>query len=163
RPFDLARGPVLRATLVSLAGEESWGLFTLHHIAFDGWSAGVFLKELAALYAALSAGRRADLPHPPAPYAGFASLQGRRLGGEALETDLAFWRRQLAGAPAGLPLVPDRPRPAIQTSRGASTKVALPADLSAALGALARERGATLFMVLLAGFAALLSRSSGQS
>ncbi len=162
-PFDLARGPVLRAALLSLDREESWGLFTLHHIAFDGWSSGVFLNELAALYGALSAGRRADLPKLPIQYADFACWQARWLDGEALETDLAFWRRQLAGAPPGLPLVPDRPRPAIQTSRGASTKVALPADLSADLSALARKRGVTLYMVLLAGFATLLGRSSGQS
>jgi amino acid adenylation domain-containing protein/FkbM family methyltransferase len=163
RPFDLEVGPMIRTTLLVLEERECWVLLTLHHIAFDGWSVGVLLTELAVLYAALSLGKTPDLPELTVQYVDFACWQERWLDGDALETDLAYWRRQLAGAPQGLPLVPDRPRPAIQTSRGASVEIELPAALSAALAAASRERGATLFMAILAGFAALLGRSSGQS
>ena len=161
RPFDLARGPLLRACLLR-RGERDWLLLlTLHHAVADGWSMGLLRRELGTLYAALSAGNPSPLPEPPVQYADYAAWQRRWLSGEVLEGQIAYWRDQLAGAPV-LDLPTDRPRPALQTYRGESLLHVLPPDLSARLGALARSEGATLFMVLLAGLQALLSRLAGQ-
>ncbi len=144
RPFDLERGPVLRALLLRL-GETDWtALLNLHHIAGDGWSVGVLIRELGALYAG------AVLPELPVQYADFAAWQ-RAL---PLDGQLAFWRERLAGAPGQLDLPADRPRPAVSSQRGASQRDRL---------AIARHEGATPFMVLLTAFAALLSRHSGQT
>ncbi|MCP4654400.1 MAG: amino acid adenylation domain-containing protein, partial [bacterium] len=169
RPFDLARGPLLRTTLLRLAPAEHELLLTVHHIAFDGWSVGVFLHELAALYQALSAGRRAlsagrrsILPELPVQYADFAVWQRRWLTGEALESQLATWREQLAGLPV-LELPTDRPRPAVRSFRGAVHSFRLPAELGRGLAPLRREQGSTLFVTLLAAFQALLGRTTGQA
>jgi len=165
RPFDLAAGPVLRSALVRLApGEHRW-LLAVHHIASDGWSMGVFHREVGALYRALAQGgdaAAAGLPALPVQYPDFAAWQRERHQGPALESQLGHWRGRLAGAPALLELPTDRPRPPVQRHRGAQVEADLPAGLAADLDRLARRSGATRFMVLLAAFAALLARWSRQ-
>ncbi|HYG61736.1 MAG TPA: amino acid adenylation domain-containing protein, partial [Thermoanaerobaculia bacterium] len=156
QPFDLEAGPLMRAALLRLGEEEHALLVTLHHIVTDGWSMGIFLRELTALYV----GRR--LPELPVQYGDFAVWQRAWLSGKVLESQISYWRQRLVGAPARLTLPTDRPRPAVETHRGTSLPVALPPELSRSLTALARREGATPFMVLLAGFAALLGRYSGQ-
>ncbi len=165
RPFDLGRGPVLRATLVHLgdAGDESEHalLFTLHHIAADGWSVDVLVREVGALYGAFAAGRPSPLPELPIQYGDYALWQRRWLSGPTLAAEILHWRRELAGlAPLELPT--DRPRPAASTYAGATHPFRLPPALAGAVDALGRRRGATRFMVLLAAFQALLHRLSGQ-
>ncbi|HKI00340.1 MAG TPA: amino acid adenylation domain-containing protein [Thermoanaerobaculia bacterium] len=160
-PFDLARGPVVRFQLLRLGVDEHVLLVNLHHIAADGWSAGVLVRELTALYGAFAAGRPSPLPPLPGQYADFAAWQRSWLEADA-ERQLAFWRQRLAGAPAALELPADRPRPAVSDPRGGRYAFALPAGLSRDLQALARREGATLFMTLLAAFTALLSRLGGQ-
>jgi amino acid adenylation domain-containing protein/non-ribosomal peptide synthase protein (TIGR01720 family) len=163
RPFDLIRGPLLRAALVALAADEHIFLITLHHIVSDGWSMGVLIQELGTLYGALSQGRPSPLPELPVQYADFARWQRRRLSGDALAAELAVWRERLAGAPALLELPTDRPRPAVQTWRGATRSFRLPAEPIRQLRALAHGQGATLFMGLLAAFQALLSRLTART
>jgi amino acid adenylation domain-containing protein len=161
RPFDLAAGPLVRALLLvtGIAGQHL--LVTMHHIASDGWSVDVLLGELAALYRAFAAGLPSPLPELPIQYADFAAWQRRWLAGPVLESQLAYWRRQLAGAPEALDLPTDRPRPAVETSRGTHFSTPLPAALAAGIRTLSRGREATLFMTLLAGFAAQLHRMTG--
>ncbi len=161
RPFDLARGPLLRAVLVRLAADDHALLLTQHHIVSDAWSAGIFIRELAALYGACV--ERAPSPLAPLAiqYADFALWQRRWLAGEVLERQLAYWRERLAGVPA-LELPADRPRPSAATYRGASRVRPLAAELAGGLGAFSRRQGATVFMTALAAFAALLARLSGQ-
>jgi amino acid adenylation domain-containing protein len=161
RLFDLAAGPVLRATLLRLADEEHLLVVVMHHVASDGWSLGVMIGELAALYAAFAAGEPSPLPELAVQYADFAEWQRRTLRGRYLERQLAWWREQLAVPPV-LDLPGDHPRPPVPSGRGASLPVGLPADLTRDLHALARAEGATLYMVLLAAFGTLLGRVSGQ-
>ncbi len=134
----------------------------MHHIVSDGWSMGVLVREVAALYAAFLEGRPSPLPELPVQYADFAVWQRSWLTGEVLERELSCWRERLAGAPPVLELPTDRPRPALPSRRGAVHRFALSSPLSHDLAALGRREGATLFMVLLAAFAALLSRLTGQ-
>jgi non-ribosomal peptide synthetase component F/acyl carrier protein len=168
RPFDLSRGPVLRATLLALGPEEHVALFTLHHIVSDGWSIGVVLRELWALYDAFRQGQPSPLPELTVQYADFAAWQRQWLeeaapGQESeLERQLGWWRERLAGSPRAVALPTDRPRPAVRSHRGAHVTRVLPAELLAALHTLGRQEGATLFMVLLAAFQAVLSRAGGQ-
>ncbi|MBI3457316.1 MAG: amino acid adenylation domain-containing protein [Candidatus Rokubacteria bacterium] len=162
RPFDLVRGPLLRAALLHLGDEAHVLLLTMHHIVSDGWSLGVLNRELGELYGAFSTGRPARLPELPIQYADYAEWQRRWLQGAVLEAQLAYWRRQLAGAPAVLELPSDRPHPALQTYRGARHVVEFPGTLADGLAALSRRAGVTLFMTLLAGFQALLHRYTGQ-
>jgi amino acid adenylation domain-containing protein/non-ribosomal peptide synthase protein (TIGR01720 family) len=165
RPFDLGDprgGPLLRCVLLRLAEGDHVVALTMHHVASDGWSMGILVREIAALYPAFAAGQPSPLPELPVQYADFAVWQHSWLHGELLENEIAWWRRQLAGLPPLLELPTDRPRPAVQSSRGATRPVRLPAGLTGRMEALARREGATLFMVLLAGFQALLARSSGQ-
>jgi amino acid adenylation domain-containing protein len=162
RPFDLVRGPLIRTLLLRLDREEHALLLTLHHIVSDGWSLGVLYRELAALYEAFTSGRQSPLAELPVQYADFALWQSEWLRDEALERQLAYWRRQLAGAPAALELPFDHPRPAVESFRGDAVALVLPADLTAALKALSRRSESTLFMTLLAAFATLLHRHSGQ-
>ncbi|HEV7515038.1 MAG TPA: amino acid adenylation domain-containing protein, partial [Thermoanaerobaculia bacterium] len=161
RPFDLARGPLFRAALLQGASEAHAVLVTLHHIVSDGWSTGVLVRELGALYGAFAAGRPSPLPELPVQYADFAVWQRRWLSGDTLAGELAYWRQALAGLPP-LDLPTDRPRPPVLTSRGSFRSLALPAELSDALGRMARASGATLYMSLLAVFAALLARYTGR-
>ncbi|HVF90715.1 MAG TPA: condensation domain-containing protein, partial [Blastocatellia bacterium] len=162
RPFDLASGPLLRATLLRLDEEDHLMMFTLHHIISDGWSLGIFLKEVATLYEAFSAGRPSPLPELPIQYADFAHWQREWLRGETLEAELSYWRRQLAGAPPTIKLPADRPRPAAPSFRGATREFVLPADLYESLKSLSLREGVTLFMTALAAFQTLLHRYTGQ-
>jgi amino acid adenylation domain-containing protein len=161
-PFDLTAGPLLRCTLVRLAAEDSLLLLTLHHIISDAWSLGILFRELSVLYESQLRRRPSPLPELPIQYADFAQWQREWLQGEVLESYLAFWRRQLAGASTVIELPTDRPRPDVQTFRGALDHFELPAPLAAALAALGQRRGSTLFMILLAAYLILLQRYSGQ-
>ena len=164
RPFDLAAGPLLRATLLHLAPDRHTLLLVFHHAATDAWSAGVFLRELGALYAAFRRGLPSPLTEPPLQYADFAAWQRGWLAGDELERQLAFWRERLRGAPATLALPTDRPRPAVQDLAGAALHFELSAGAADAVRELvaAGGEGTTPFMVLLAAFAAVLHRWSGE-
>ncbi len=161
RPFDLARGPLLRAALLRLAAAEHLFLVSFHHIVCDGWSLGVFLSELAACYRAFAAGGVPRLPPLPVQLTDFARWQRRLLTAESLAPQLAYWRRQLAGAPV-LQLPADRPRPTVRAYRGGNLFLRLPAAAGDALEHAARVRGATPAMALMAAFKALLARTSHQ-
>ncbi|HVG46074.1 MAG TPA: amino acid adenylation domain-containing protein, partial [Longimicrobium sp.] len=161
RPFDLEHGPLFRALLLRLAPEDHLLLLWMHHAVSDGWSTGVLLRELSALYSAFHAGGESPLPELPVQYADYAVWQREQLRGAVLERQVAFWRERLAGAPALLELPTDRPRPAVQTHRGAREPVIVPAELRAGLEALARREGATPYMVLLGAFQLLLSKYAG--
>jgi amino acid adenylation domain-containing protein/non-ribosomal peptide synthase protein (TIGR01720 family) len=160
--FDLARGPLLRMRLLRLGEHEHILLLTMHHIVSDGWSVGLLIRELSALYASFSKGQPPALPELPIQYADYAAWQRRWLQGEALEAQLAYWRKQLDGAPRALELPTDHPRPSVQTFRGASHPLRLSKSLSEELAALSRHEGVTPFMTLLAAFQTLLYRYSGQ-
>jgi hypothetical protein len=162
RPFDLARGPVFRAWLVRLGRREHALLATLHHIASDGWSTGVLRRELGHLYEALTRGGEPSLPELPLQYADYAAWQRSWLDAGGLTMETEYWRRRLAGMPEVLELPADRPRPAVRSIRGAGHSFVLPGALAETLRALGRREGATLFMMLLAAFQALLGRYSGE-
>ncbi|HYO62149.1 MAG TPA: amino acid adenylation domain-containing protein, partial [Pyrinomonadaceae bacterium] len=161
-PFDLAAGPLMRVGLLRLSQEEHICLLTMHHVVSDGWSVAVLMNEVAALYEAYAAGQESPLPELPVQYADYAVWQREHLRGEVLDNQLTYWKQQLAGAPAALELPTDRPRPAVQTHRGAREHFRLDAELTGDLKALSRREGATLFMTLLAGWQALLARYSNQ-
>ena len=163
RPFDLSAGPLLRVTLLRLSEEEHVLLFTLHHIVSDGWSMGLLVREVAALYRAYQAGEDSPLEELPVQYADYAQWQRGWLQGEVLERQLAYWRQQLAGAPPVLELPTDRARPVVQSYRGAAWEFRLGEELTGGLKELSRRSGVTLFMTLLAGFEVLLWRLSGQA
>ncbi len=163
RPFDLARGPLFRVCLLRLEEADHVLAGALHHSIADGWSLGILTRELVALYDAFAAGRPSPLSELPVQYTDFAHWQRQWLQGDVLQSELAFWRRQLAGSPAVLELPTDRPRPAVQLYRGALTSRRFPVDLSAALRRLGREEGTTLFMTLLAAYQLLLGRHAAQS
>ncbi|RSD12022.1 non-ribosomal peptide synthetase [Amycolatopsis eburnea] len=152
-PVDLHTGPLLRVALTRLAPEDQVLTLVLHHIVTDGWSAGVLLRELAALY------RGEELPPLPIQYADYAVWQRDRLAG--LEDQLSYWRHRLDGVPA-LDLPTDRPRPAVRTKNGALHEFRIPAGTTARLQELSRQHGGTLFMTLLAACQLLFARWSGQ-
>ncbi len=162
RPFDLGRGPLLRAALLRLSPHRHTALFTLHHIVADDWSTGVLVREMAALYRAFREGLPSPLPELPIQSADYALWQREWLSGEVLEEQLGYWLERLSGAPGALDLSTDRPRPLQQSFRGATLVSPLPAGLSAAVEGLARRYDATPFMVFLAAFEALLYRVTGQ-
>lgn len=165
KPFDLSRGPLLRAALSRLPDEEDQPayllLMTLHHIISDDWSMALFFKELAAVYEAYCAGRPSPLPPMSLQYADFALWQRRWLQGAALEEQLSYWRRQLDPLPPALSLPTDRPRPAAQTYAGGTHRFRLASEWIRPLQTLSRREGATLFMTLLAAFQVLLHRYGG--
>ncbi|HEY9513105.1 MAG TPA: condensation domain-containing protein, partial [Rhodanobacter sp.] len=161
RSFDLTEAPLLRVGVLRLGAAEWVLLLTMHHIVSDGWSTGLLFEELTTLYGAFATGRRSPLPELPIQYADFAIWQREWLAGTVLEEQVSYWRERLADVPM-LQLPTDRPRPAVQSFRGAYYRFSIPARLDAGLRALARERGVTLFMLLLAGFEVLLARYSGQ-
>jgi amino acid adenylation domain-containing protein len=161
-PFALDAGPLFRATLVRLGAEEHVLVVCMHHIVSDGWSLGVLVRDIAALYDAYLQGRPSPLPELPVQYADVAVWQRENLEGEVLDEQVAYWREQLAGAPTVLELPTDRPRPAVQTFDGASHRVELPASVVEPLRTLGRREDVTLFMTLLAALQVLLSRWSGQ-
>ncbi|MFP2956467.1 condensation domain-containing protein, partial [Myxococcus sp. 1LA] len=162
RPFHLEQGPLLRTVLLKVSEQEHVLALVMHHIVSDYWSMGVLVREVAALYAALSQGQRSSLPELPVQYADFAVWQREWLKGPVLDAQLAYWRKQLAGAPRALELPTDKPRPASQTFRGANLHVRWPKTLWREVESLGRREGATPFMVLLAAFQTVLSRYSGQ-
>jgi amino acid adenylation domain-containing protein len=162
RPFDLARGPLLRVSLLQLADEEYLLLRAMHHIVIDGWSGGVFFRELAQFYEAFANRQPLLLPDLPIQYADFATWQRQWLQGETLETHLSYWKKNLQNIPT-LQLTTDRPRPAIQTSHGAHQSFVLSETLSAGIKSLSHRHNVTLFTVLLAAFQTLLARYTGQT
>jgi amino acid adenylation domain-containing protein len=159
---DRAAGDDLTAGDGRAAGGSHLGLLTLHHIVSDGWSTGVLTAELGTLYAAFAAGRRSPLAELPIQYADFAEWQRGWLHGAALDAHLDYWRRQLAGAPPLLPLRSDRPRPPVQSFRGAIRGRNLAPATVAAARQLARQEAVTLFMMMLAAGQLLLGWYSGQ-
>nr|WP_306298895.1 non-ribosomal peptide synthetase [Pseudomonas syringae] len=161
-PFDLATGPLIRGRLIRLGSEDHALLVTLHHIVSDGWSLGVLTQELTALYEAFAQTEQDPLPPLAVQYADYAMWQRRWLSGEVLETQSRYWQQTLADAPALLALPTDRPRPAQQDYAGATLGIVLDAQLTQDLKALGQRHGMTLYMTVLAGWAALLSRLSGQ-
>ncbi|MBA2674104.1 non-ribosomal peptide synthetase, partial [Ramlibacter sp.] len=161
-PFDLGRGPLIRALLLRRSAEEHVLLLTLHHIVSDGWSMGVLVRELGALYAARVQGREASLPPLPMQYADHARWQRERLQGEELQKHLSYWTRQLAGAPSVLTLPTDHPRPAVQQHRGGRHDFSIGTELTRQVKACVQAQQATLFMGLSAVFAVLLARYAGQ-
>ncbi|WP_116121188.1 non-ribosomal peptide synthetase, partial [Archangium gephyra] len=162
RPFDLARGPLLRTTLLKLGEREHVLVLVMHHIVSDGWSMGILVREVAGLYEAFSKGKPSPLAELPVQYADYAAWQRQRLSGEVLEEQLGYWRKQLEGAPPALELPTDKPRPAVQTYRGEHRSFQWPRELQEAVKALAKKEGATPFMVLLAAFQVVLGRYAGQ-
>ena len=162
RPFDLAADPLLRTTLLQLDAEAHVLLLTMHHIVSDGWSLGVFLRELGVIYGAFSRGEPSPLPDLPVQYADFAVWQRKWLAGGELERQLSYWKRRLAGAPPLLKLPTDRARPPVQGFLGDGQSFEIGSDLARRLKALSEESGTTLFMTLLAAFVVLLTRYSGQ-
>ncbi|MFP2901895.1 condensation domain-containing protein, partial [Corallococcus sp. 4LFB] len=162
-PFDLGRGPLFRATLLRLGTQRHMLLVAKHHIISDGWSMGVLVREVTALYESFRTGQPASLPELKIQYADYAAWQRGWLRGDALETQLSYWRQQLGGAPRLLELPTDRPRPPVAGTRGAILQRMLPERLTQALRTLSQREGATLYMTLLAGFQVLLSRHSGQT
>ncbi|MES2299305.1 MAG: amino acid adenylation domain-containing protein [Pseudomonadota bacterium] len=162
QPFDLADGPLIRASLLRLGEQEHVLLITQHHIVSDGWSLGVLVRELNTLYAAFSQGQSDPLAPLALQYADYALWQRNWLQGQVLDAHTAYWKEQLGGAPALLTLPTDRARPAMQSYVGAHHEMALPPALCAGLRALSQRHGTTMFMTLLAGWALLLSRMAGQ-
>jgi amino acid adenylation domain-containing protein len=160
RPFNLTTDALLRVTLLQFDPTESVLLLTMHHIVADGWSLGVLIRELACFYTALVEGKLPSLPPLPIQYTDFACWQRDWLKGE-LEEQLAYWRKQLHDLPE-VELPHDRPRPAVQTYRGATYPLQISPTLTQSLEALSQQSGASLFMVLLAAFQTLLYRYTGQ-
>ena len=161
RPFDLSRDLMLRVLLIRLTDQEHILLVVKHHIASDGWSAGLLWHELAAFYRGFISGEIACLPELPIQYADYAVWQRDSLRGETLETKLAYWKKQLDNLPT-LQLPTDRARPPVQTLRGTKHSLTLSRNLLSELKALCRREGVTLFMTLLAAFQILLQRYTGQ-
>ncbi|MDQ6605514.1 MAG: amino acid adenylation domain-containing protein [Actinomycetota bacterium] len=163
RPFDLSGDRLIRVALFRLAEQDHVFTLTIHHIVADAWSMGVLNRELTALYNALREGRDAQLPELAIQYGDFAVWQQDWLQAGGLDSQLGYWKQQLAGAPPLLELPTDRPRPAEQSFRGATLRTALPGPLSERLRELSERAGATMFMTLLTAFMTLLGRYSGRS
>jgi amino acid adenylation domain-containing protein len=161
RPFDLARGPLVRARLLRLSEREFIAMVTMHHAISDGWSIGILIQELSALYQAFQSGLPSPLALPAIQYADYAVWQRNWLQGAVLEVQLVYWKNQLAGLP-DLELPTDRPRPTAASQRGGERSTTLPKAFLEAARALGRHEGATLYMTLLAAFQVLLSRYSRQ-
>jgi non-ribosomal peptide synthetase component F len=162
KPFDLVRGPLVRAVLLALSADNHVLLLTIHHIVSDGWSMGVLFRELALIYEAFAAGKPSPLPELPIQYADYASWQREWLQEDALKTQLDYWKTQLADAPPTLELPKDKLRPAVQRFRGAKVVHHLPLTLTDGLKQLSVNERVTLFMTLLAAFKVLLWRYTNQ-
>ncbi|WP_330333707.1 amino acid adenylation domain-containing protein [Streptomyces sp. NBC_00536] len=160
-PFDLTKGPLLRAELIALGPRDHLLVVVLHHIVVDRWSFGLMMSELSECHAALAEGRPVRLPELPVRYADHVAGRQALLDGGLGDRLLAYWRGQLAGAPEALELPTDRPRPPVRSFRGASVPVRLDAAASQAVRDLCKSAGATPFMVLLAAFQAVLGRHAG--
>ncbi|XXX81466.1 amino acid adenylation domain-containing protein [Sorangium sp. So ce134] len=162
-PFDLAAAPLFRVCVMRIADDAHLFVLVVHHAIWDGWSLRVFFRELSALYDAFGAGRPSPLPPLPVQYADFAAWQRAWLSGPPIEAQLAHWREQLGGEPPALPLPTDRPRPPIETFRGAEHVFDVDPALTQAVVRLGRREGVTLFMTLLAAWQVLLFRYTGQA
>ncbi|MCU0488382.1 MAG: amino acid adenylation domain-containing protein [Anaerolineales bacterium] len=162
KSFDLQKDTLVRARLFRLSDDRHVFLLTMHHIVSDGWSMGVFIREVAVLYAAFAGGKPSPLPPLRIQYFDYAEWQRDWLQGEQLDRQVNYWKKQLASAPRLLELPTDHPRPAVQSSRGATLAFSLPAELNRKVNELCRQEGVTLFMAYLAAFQVLLSRYSGQ-
>ena len=163
RPFELARGPLMRARLITLREEENLLLLTLHHTVADAWSLGVLVRELGEIYAAASRGVAPSLPPVPLQYADYAAWERERLRGPLLEELLSYWKQKLADLPDALELPFDRPRPAIPSRRGARERAFWGEGLAERAETFSRKEGVTLFMTLMASLQTLLHRYTGQS
>ncbi|MFM6517798.1 MAG: amino acid adenylation domain-containing protein, partial [Microcystis panniformis] len=162
QPFDLAGEPLIRTTLLVLSETEHLLLVCMHHIVSDGWSMGVFLQELTALYNAYIQGLSSPLNPLSTQYGDFTLWQRQWLQGEVLQQQLDYWQKQLAGAPALLSLPTDRPRPNQQSFAGGHLPFSLSLELTEKLTQLTQEQGVTLFMTLLTAYAVLLYRYTEQ-
>ncbi len=160
QPFNLTKGLLLRVTLVQLNSESYALLLTMHHIIGDGWSMGVFIKELSSLYQGFLVGKPSPLPQLPIQYADFTIWQRQWLQGKALQIPINYWKQQLVDAPPLLELPTDRPRSSVQTFRGWCFSFQLDAKLTTSLKELSHKSGTTLFMTLMAAYATLLFRYS---
>jgi non-ribosomal peptide synthetase component F/acyl carrier protein len=161
RVFNLSKDLMIRTLLLRVSEEEHVLLLTVHHIASDGWSMEILFREIASFYEDFCGGKPSRLPELPIQYADYALWQRQRLEGEALASLLTYWKNQLDHLPPVLKLVTDRPRPAIQTHRGAQQYFRLPRNLSEEIKALSRREGVTVYMTLLAAFQTLLHRYTG--
>src|SRR5215467_9255708 len=162
RVVDLRSGPLFRARLLRTQQDDHTLLISIHHIIFDRWSRGIFFRELTVLYTAFRNGAENSLPELPLQYTDYSVWQRKTLRGQTLEKQLGYWRQHLGGCPSSLDLPTDRPRPALQSFRGATYSFEFPAELTRELTNLSRHEGVTLFMTLLAGFQTLLSRYASQ-
>ena len=162
RPFDLTQAPLIRATLISIAPKDYVFVLVTHHIVSDGWSSGLIVSDLRSLYADFVDGKPVGIAEPAIEYGDFAVWQRQYLSGDTLNEQLVWWKEQLGGAPAALELPTDRPRPPVETFRGAKLTTLLPVSLLDGLRKLGRAENTTLFMTLLAAFSVFLSRYSGQ-
>ncbi|ASS75247.1 hypothetical protein CIG75_09800 [Tumebacillus algifaecis] len=162
RPFELSRGPLLRTLLMRIAPDEHVLLLNMHHIITDGWSMEILIRDLSALYESRAKGEPATLTEQPLQYADFALWQREWLTEDVLESQMNYWRKQLGGEPPVLQLLTDRPRPAVQTYRGATIEFQVATETAQRLRSLSRQHGTTLFMTLLAAFQTLLFRYTGQ-
>lgn len=160
-PFDLARGPLLRATVVHLADQRHILFVSMHHIISDGWSMGILNHEWFTLYRAFSSGAESPLAPLTVQYADFSTWQSAWLREEVVDRQLGYWRRELEGLPL-LELPTDRPRPPVQSYEGDGVRFELSPGLARSLSSLSQRQGVTLAMTLLAAFKTLLSRWSGQ-
>ncbi|MFB1485397.1 condensation domain-containing protein, partial [Corallococcus sp. RDP092CA] len=163
KPFDLTTGPLIRALLMTLGEQDHVLALTMHHIVSDAWSLGVLVREVSALYAAFAEGLPSPLPELPVQYADYALGQQQDLQGEVLQREVEHWKQRLEGAPSVLELPTDRPRPAVRGDAGGVERFLWPREFEQSLRALAQREGASLYMVLLAGWQVLLSRYSGQT
>ncbi len=161
-PFDLTQGPLVRAALIRLADEEHLFLLTCHHIVSDGWSTGILLRELGALYGAFRRGDTDPLPPLTLQYPDYAAWQRRYLTPERLAAQAQYWRETLSDVPALLTLPTDRPRPTVQSFSGGEVPIAIGAELTQALRQFSRQHGGTLFMTVLAAWSLVLARMAGQ-
>ncbi len=163
RPFDLATGPLWRASLLQLAADEHVLLWNQHHISTDGWSAGIFVREMSQLYTAFAGGKPHGLKPLAIQYADFSQWQRDWLNGEGKTAQLSYWQKRLEDAPPALVLPTDRPHPPVQSFNGGSESVVLTPALSSALVALGRQEGATMYITLLSALKALLYLHTGQA
>jgi amino acid adenylation domain-containing protein/thioester reductase-like protein len=161
RAFDLTGGPLLRASFVQMGEDDYVLLINMHHIISDGWSIGIFVREVVAIYEAFAQGKPLALPELPIQYADFAVWQQSWLTGDVLKEQLNYWKGQLKNLPT-LELITDRPRPPIQTYSGSKYNFTLSMELTRSLNSICHESEATLFMTLLAAFQILLCRYSDQ-
>ncbi|MFQ3244132.1 MAG: amino acid adenylation domain-containing protein [Arenicella sp.] len=163
KPFDLAKGPLIRGKLIKLTGQEHILILTMHHIITDAWSMGVFVKEFGLIMDWLGQGKSPDLPSLPIQYLDYGVWQRKLLEEDGLlEQQLAYWQEKLAGVPESLNLITDYPRPSVRSFAGARQDFRLDAQLTSQLNNLAKQQGCTLFMALLAALKTLLYRYTGQ-